>query len=216
MTANVDDPLQNKTLRVFSVRVQNLLTAARDSGSDERDQISVRVQHSQVLQGTNGKWGFAVNAFRPFWKKTRNAPIELFVVALGQSRTMTMHSFRLQLDTRDSRDSNEIQPRQLPPGSAFLRMHLKETSLAVCTHYPLAISNSLSNSGLFFSLSPTFKCFAAFYEGVQPSAMHAKTSELLMKSLAHGNKNSVLVSMEPWSNAISVGSEGMVSILRLD
>ncbi|KLO12886.1 hypothetical protein SCHPADRAFT_997797 [Schizopora paradoxa] len=207
------DDHQSNTIRIFSVRVERLLSNNRDSDADNEDYTSVRIHHLQLLHGTGGRWGFAVNAFRPSWKRRSNVPIEIFVVALGQSRKMTMHSFRLQLDTSNN---DETQTTVTIPASGFLRMHLKETSRAVCTQHPLAISNSLSYSGLFFTLSPTFKCFAAFHDDAQPSAIHAKTSELLLEGLVHGNKNSALVSIEPRSNAISVGSEGMASILRIN
>ncbi len=70
------------------------------------------------------------------------------------------------------------------------------------------------NAALIFTLNPKFKCFAAFCDSTQPSPVTPRTDKFLMGAITRSSNYSV--SIEPWSNAISVGSEGMVAILRFD
>ncbi|KLO05987.1 hypothetical protein SCHPADRAFT_883216 [Schizopora paradoxa] len=194
------------TLQVFAVQPQHLASSSTQAVG-KINRTTVQVKHTEELEETKDTWGLAINAFQPFWRRNANAPIELCVVALKvlDARNLLMRSYRLQVHTPEADTlfaSSTIES---------LKLQVKDVSCAKSVDYPVA--GALSNAALIFTLQPKFKCFAAFCDSVQPSPIDLRGDESIGAITRTSNYS---VSIEPWSNAISVGSEGMVAILRFD
>lgn len=208
---------ENNSLRVFAVQAQVLFTKANsDFNVRESGRLSERVTKMQSLPGMTWGWTLAINAFRPFWKKRANTPIELFIAGLGSPDNPVVQSYRFQIPHTTLTDWQPSSSNV--PGSGFLPLHLKEasSSCAPCSnpHHPFA--DGLSNAGLFFNyLNPNISYFVAFCDKEQPSLVATETAKTLMEATDHDGYWGKEMT-EPWSNAMFVGSKDTVWILRLD